>query len=204
MLSKEEIESMKIGLWNIRADNLKVMQCSLANTSDKKEWQKEINTIDNALKYIEQLENKIKELSKGKQSLMQSRRKWKNRYYKMRKKNKELQKSVEQIYDDYQDIGKIAFDYSDKIEQLEKTISRKMSNNRRLSKKYLKERYKNKQLESNKQKLIEKLEKKIRYFEEYDELIATSNDNYSDGTVIKRFIDEFKEILSILKGENHE
>lgn len=56
-LSKEEIENMKIGLWNIRAENLRAMQCSLADTSDKKEWQKEINTIDNALKYIDQLES---------------------------------------------------------------------------------------------------------------------------------------------------
>lgn len=61
------------------------------------------------------------------------------------------------------------------------------------------------QLESDKQKLIEKLKKKIRYFEENDEFIATNitdiNDNYSDGTVIKRFIDEFNEILKIVKGE---
>ena len=57
MLSKEEIKSMKKGLWNIRADNLKAMQCSLADTSDKKEWQKEINVIDNALEYIDQLES---------------------------------------------------------------------------------------------------------------------------------------------------
>ena len=57
MLSKEEIESMKIDLWNIRADTLKAMQCSLADTSDKKEWQKEINVIDNALEYIDQLES---------------------------------------------------------------------------------------------------------------------------------------------------
>lgn len=56
-------------------------------------------------------------------------------------------------------------------------------------------------LESDKQKLIEKLEKKIRYYEENDEILATSNDNYSDGTVIKKFIDEFRDILSILKGE---
>ena len=42
---------------------------------------------------------------------MQSRRKWKYRYYKMKNKNKDLQKSVEKIYDDYQDIGKMAFDY---------------------------------------------------------------------------------------------
>lgn len=57
------------------------------------------------------------------------------------------------------------------------------------------------QLELDKQKLIEKLEKKIKYYEENDEILATSNDNYSDGTVIKKFIDEFREILSILKGE---
>lgn len=61
-MSKEEIENMKIGLWNIRADNLKAMQCSLADTSDKKEWQKEINVIDNALKYINQLESREQKL----------------------------------------------------------------------------------------------------------------------------------------------
>ena len=54
-------------------------------------------------------------------------------------------------------------------------------------------------LESDKQKLIEKLEKKIRYYEENDEILATSNDNYSDGTVIKKFRDEFREILQIVK-----
>lgn len=57
MISKEEIENMKIGLWNIRAENLRAMQCSLADTSDKKEWQKEINVIDNALEYIDNLES---------------------------------------------------------------------------------------------------------------------------------------------------
>lgn len=55
-------------------------------------------------------------------SLIQSRKKWKYRYYKMKKKNKDLQKSVVQIYDDYQDIGKMAFDYSDKLEQKDKII----------------------------------------------------------------------------------
>lgn len=47
-----------------------------------------------------------------------------------------------------------------------------------------------------------KSENKTRYYEENDEILATSNDNYSDGTVIKKFIDNFREILSILKGEN--
>lgn len=57
------------------------------------------------------------------------------------------------------------------------------------------------QLETNNKKLIEKLEEKIRYFEENEEFIASNNDNYSDGTVIYKFITEFKEILKIAKGE---
>lgn len=49
------------------------------------------------LQYIDELENKTKELGKGQQSLIQSRRKWKRRYYKMKRKNKELQEAVELI-----------------------------------------------------------------------------------------------------------
>lgn len=41
--------------------------------------------------YIHHLETKNKELSKGQQSLMQSRRKWKARYYKERRKVKDLE-----------------------------------------------------------------------------------------------------------------
>lgn len=177
MLSKEEIEKAK--------EDYKFF-----NEGDyiTKEMSDSKNVL---LEYIEQLETKIKELGKGQQALMQSRRKWKNRYYKTRNKNKDLQKTVEQIYDDYQDIGKIAFDYSDKIEQLEKTISRKMSNNKRLSKKYIKERYKNKKLESDKQKLIEKLEKVKQKDEEWNAL----NGELAVWTFAQ-------EILSILKGEN--
>lgn len=74
--------------------------------------------------YINELENKTKELGTGQQSLIQSRRKWKHKYYKMKRKNKELQEAVEQIYDDYQDIGKIAFDYGDKIEELETKLKK--------------------------------------------------------------------------------
>ena len=72
MLSKEEIESMKIGLWNIRADTLKAMQCSLADTSDKKEWQREINVIDNALKYIDQLESDKQKLIEKLEEVLKS------------------------------------------------------------------------------------------------------------------------------------
>ena len=70
----------------------------------------------------DELRQKVKEINKGINSLMQSRKKWKYRYYKMKNKNKDLQKSVQQIYDDYQDIGKMAFNYSDKLEQQEKII----------------------------------------------------------------------------------
>ena len=70
----------------------------------------------------DELKNEVRERDKGINSLMQSRKKWKYRYYKTKKENKDLQKSEQQIYDDYQDIGKIAFEYSDKIEQQNKII----------------------------------------------------------------------------------
>lgn len=70
----------------------------------------------------DELRQKVKEINKGINSLMQSRKKWKYRYYKMKNKNKDLQKSVQQIYDNYQDIGKMAFDYSDELEQKDKII----------------------------------------------------------------------------------
>lgn len=79
---------------------------------------------DDELMYISKqtLISMLRKNEKEINSLIQSRKKWKYRYYKMKKKNKDLQKSVEQIYDDYQDIGKMAFDYSDKLEQKDKTI----------------------------------------------------------------------------------
>lgn len=53
--------------------------------------------IENALQYIEQLENRVKELGKGQHALMQSRRKWKKRYYKERRKRRELEKPFTNI-----------------------------------------------------------------------------------------------------------
>ncbi|MCI8396674.1 MAG: hypothetical protein HFJ52_03145 [Clostridia bacterium] len=44
-------------------------------------------SVQTLLQYIDQLENKVKELGKGQHTLMQSRRKWKNRYYKEKRKN---------------------------------------------------------------------------------------------------------------------
>lgn len=118
MPNKEIIKTF-INDVNRKKDNI-IYQTNMKNA----QWLKD--TLIDSLQYIEQLETKIKELGKGQQALMQSRRKWKNRYYKIRKKNKELQKSVEQIYDDYQDIGKMYFDLDEKrqklIEKLEEAI----------------------------------------------------------------------------------
>ena len=57
-MTEEEIEKMKIGLWNIRAENLRAIECSLADTQDKTGWQKKVDTIDNTFKYIQQLEKR--------------------------------------------------------------------------------------------------------------------------------------------------
>lgn len=72
--------------------------------------------------YIDQLETKVKELGKGQHTLMQSRRKWKNKYYKERRRRKEADKSVWQIYDDYQDIGNMYFDLDEKVQDIIKQI----------------------------------------------------------------------------------
>ena len=65
----------------------------------------------------DELRQKVKEINKGINSLMQSRKKWKYRYYKMKNKNKDLQKSVEQIYDDYQECWKQYFENKAKLEE---------------------------------------------------------------------------------------
>lgn len=50
---------------------------------------------------------------------MQSRRKWKLRYYRERKRRKESEKAIEQLYSDYNDAGNKMFEYAEQVEQLE-------------------------------------------------------------------------------------
>lgn len=54
-----------------------------------------INIIITMLKLIKKQDQKIKQLNKGQQSLIQSRKKWKNRYYKTKEKNKRMGKVIE-------------------------------------------------------------------------------------------------------------
>lgn len=68
--------------------------------------------------YIDQQENKVKELGKGQHTLMQSRRKWKNRYYKERRKRKEADKAEGKYKNDYQDIGKMYFYLDEKRQNI--------------------------------------------------------------------------------------
>ena len=81
MLSKGEIKTCKEEL----EDYIEFMETA----GDNAGWARGIRL------YIKELETKIKQLGKGQQTLIQSRRKWKSRYYKMRKKNKELRKLLE-------------------------------------------------------------------------------------------------------------
>ena len=63
-INKEEIEKAKIGLWNIRADCLKIIQCGLSDRQDREGCLKEIDTIDDIFKYIKELEQKSETLDK--------------------------------------------------------------------------------------------------------------------------------------------
>ena len=65
----------------------------------------DIEAIETVLSMLEEQEYKIKQLGKGQQVLIQSRKKWKRRYYKMKDKNKNLQNKIidlmaEKIYEE--------------------------------------------------------------------------------------------------------
>lgn len=47
----------------------------------------------------DKLYKKVKELGKGQQTLIQSRRKWKNRYYKIKAENKKLDQMINSLKD---------------------------------------------------------------------------------------------------------
>lgn len=78
------------------------------NSMEFEIFKKDTEAIDYIIKYIE-------ELQKGQNSLINSRKKWKKKYYKEKRNSKDLQKSVDQIYDDYQDIGRMFFNLDEKV-----------------------------------------------------------------------------------------
>lgn len=63
----------------------------LTHKRDAESWKTAFDTAGILLEFyqedIKKLENKVKELGKGQHTLMQSRKKWKNRYYKEKRKN---------------------------------------------------------------------------------------------------------------------
>lgn len=81
-MQNKEIEEAKKFLRNVAES-----QKDLENCKTTAFYKNENNAIGTLLQYIDQLETKVKELSKGQHTLIQSRRKWKNRYYKEKRKN---------------------------------------------------------------------------------------------------------------------
>lgn len=103
---------------------------------------------------------------------MQSRKKWKRRYYKERKRRKEADKATWQTYEDYQDAGKKMFEYAEQVEQLE----------------------------TNNKKLIEKLEKVIKKNNEFEFMPLQVETAYNNYYKLGK-MDLAQEILGIAKGE---
>lgn len=92
MLSKEEIESYKKSFER----NLEILSRKMIGTAT------EITIIEQPIILLfNELIRRIEELET---------------------QNTDLQKSVEQIYSDYQDAGKKMFDYADKVEEIEKAL----------------------------------------------------------------------------------
>ena len=89
MLSKEEIEKAKERVSNLG----KSIQ---ANCKEKSNMATSIETF---LQYTQELEQENKDLKKGQTSLMSSRKKWKDRYYNLKAKNKEDIEEWESVLD---------------------------------------------------------------------------------------------------------
>ena len=85
MLDKREIETCKQEL----ANYIEFMESARDNAG----WARGLKW------YINQLETKVKELGKGQHTLMQSRRKWKIRYYKEKRRNKIIDNAINFIQD---------------------------------------------------------------------------------------------------------
>ncbi len=100
MLSKEEnknlLEGVDYGVGESKSvTNFLATECPKCNHKIK--FRLRIGDIKNVEEYIEQLEQENQALKKGQYSLMQSRNKWKIRYYKERKRRKEADKIIEQL-----------------------------------------------------------------------------------------------------------
>ncbi len=63
-----------------------------------------------------------------------------NRIEQLEAKNKDLQESVDQIYDDYQDIGKMYFELDEKVQKLIEKLEKDIENDYRI-KEYMGDSY---------------------------------------------------------------
>ena len=136
-ISLEDSKSVKIVLNLIE----KMRNCIIILDDELKERNKTINEKEIIIEKLqkenehkaEKIENQTNELAilnekqKDFNKLKNTVKSWEGQYRRALKENKnlkatnkDLQKSVDMIYADYQDIGNKAFEYSEKIEQLQK------------------------------------------------------------------------------------
>ena len=136
-ISLEDSKSVKIVLNLIE----KMRNCIIILDDELKERNKTINEKEIIIEKLqkenehkaEKIENQKNELAilnekqKDFNKLKNTTKSWEGQYRRTLKENKnlkatnkDLQKSVDMIYADYQDIGNKAFEYSEKIEQLQK------------------------------------------------------------------------------------
>ena len=100
---------------------LREMQYNCINQSeyiDQKCMQK-AKAIEKILNELENLQEENEELRKGQNSLMQSRKKWKDRYYKLKAKSRKI---IDKMAENKEEIEKIEeIDFLMKIREISKT-----------------------------------------------------------------------------------
>ena len=110
MLSEEEKQAIEL------LNTFKFRQKTLNYNKICLEDVKNVEIITNLIK---KLQKENEELRKGQKSLMQSRKKWKDRYYKLKKKSKKI---IDKMAENKEETEKIEeIDFLMKIREISKT-----------------------------------------------------------------------------------
>ena len=88
-LSEEEKKSIKLLKNEIETIKIKIPR-NYPPTYSFFKFIEDTTAVQCLINLVDKLTEKIKQLEKGNRSLMESRKKWKNRYYRERAKNKKL------------------------------------------------------------------------------------------------------------------
>ena len=107
---------------NLLKENENLKQAALKNDDYYKEVCNKNKQLEEQVEYLRRsCDRKEDAMIEAQQECIECE-KLCNKNKELEEENKELQKSVEQIYDDYQDAGRLMFEYSEKLAEIKEKL----------------------------------------------------------------------------------